>query len=637
MEIHFETDTGSVYPVGEPSTSARKMTSTACEACRAAKIKCRPSEQPGVCRKCLESKRECISRTGPRTRRRRTKFLGGAEQPRPPPASRASKTFTIDFDVPSLPEVDENFDALRDTHEQFIENLFPSEPDSDFNDLHSSPMTCFRTPLSSHSHSIQSLHAKPQFNLESADDLLKSFRVMLPYFPCIDLKPEVTVLSLAASRPFVLLAILAAASGSRTLQGHNLYDEEFRKVLGLKVVAGGERSIELLQGMLIYCAWYPFHLRPKNRQAFRYVRMAGDMVRDMELDQELPELNGGFDSEVTKEQLEKVRAYLSWFYVVSNFISAWRKMDVMAPFTAWTAICCDILQRCAAADGDFALSYLVRFASYTNAAKSAIHESTAPSEQQSQLVLFGLEAQSRELRQCMLPHIARSVPVKFSELFFRIYLAGGPLLRLGQPKNRPSGYIPPSIPKLKCCVAEIRTMFDFVSDLGQSAFNALTCSDWLKFILTIIAALRLSFPLTELPGWDDAWARSELRFDEFLTHMCEGSDLITINTRVDVFSAGRVVLRVVKDKYDRRIALHTKVVEAAMEATAAMPSSSGIQGCPVFDHSVKAYIAAWDTGFDVGNVMPPPTRHAEGQQAVSHDWWATMTMGWAYNTTGNNE
>jgi hypothetical protein len=83
-------------------------------------------------------------------------------------------------------------------------------------------------------------------------------------------------------------------------------------------------------------------------------------------------------------------------------------MDVMVPFTAWTDTCCDILQRCAEADGDFALSYLVRFASYTNAAKDAIHQSTAISEQQSQLVLFGLEAQRRELQQRMLPRIACS-------------------------------------------------------------------------------------------------------------------------------------------------------------------------------------------------------------------------------------
>lgn len=180
---------------------------------------------------------------------------GDAAQPQPPPASRPSRTFTIEFDVQSLPDVDENFDALRDSHAQFLESIFPSEPDSDINNFTASPMTGFPTPSSSHSHSIQSLHAKPQFNLDSAESLLALFGRMLSHFPCINLQPEDTVLSLAASRPFVLLAILAAVSGSRTLQGHSLYDEEFRKVLGLKFVAGGERSIELLQGTLIYCAW----------------------------------------------------------------------------------------------------------------------------------------------------------------------------------------------------------------------------------------------------------------------------------------------------------------------------------------------------------------------------------------------
>jgi hypothetical protein len=68
-------------------------------------------------------------------------------------------------------------------------------------------------------------------------------------------KEDETVASMARERPFVLLAVLAAASGSRTLQGHSLYDEEFRKILGLKFVAGGERSLELLQGLVVYIAW----------------------------------------------------------------------------------------------------------------------------------------------------------------------------------------------------------------------------------------------------------------------------------------------------------------------------------------------------------------------------------------------
>jgi hypothetical protein len=78
---------------------------------------------------------------------------------------------------------------------------------------------------------------------------------MLPYFPVISLPADVTVQSLARDRPFVLLAVLAAASGGRSMQGHSLYDEEFRKAFGLKFVSGGERTPELLAGLLVYCAW----------------------------------------------------------------------------------------------------------------------------------------------------------------------------------------------------------------------------------------------------------------------------------------------------------------------------------------------------------------------------------------------
>lgn len=43
------------------------------------------------------------------------------------------------------------------------------------------------------------------------------------------------------------------------------------------------------------------------------------MVRDMGLDRELPELNDGFNS-MSKEQLDKVRTYLSWFYAGSKYV-----------------------------------------------------------------------------------------------------------------------------------------------------------------------------------------------------------------------------------------------------------------------------------------------------------------------------
>lgn len=79
---------------------------------------------------------------------------------------------------------------------------------------------------------------------------------MLEYIPFIVLPADSTVTQVAATKPFILLAILTVSSRSRPVQKHSLYDEEFLRVLGLKYVSGGERSLQLLQGLLIYCSWY---------------------------------------------------------------------------------------------------------------------------------------------------------------------------------------------------------------------------------------------------------------------------------------------------------------------------------------------------------------------------------------------
>lgn len=179
-----------------------------------------------------------------------------------PPPGPSSGTFSLNFAVPTQRPVDDSFETLRAHHNQVIDSVFPPETEqyqpssASYSAAGASTSTGPATSISSlQSSSIHDFSAKPQFNISSAENLLSSFREMLIHFPCILLPADATVPNLAASKPFVLLAILSAASGSRTLHGHSLYDEEFRKVLGLKFMAGGERSIELLQGVLIYCAW----------------------------------------------------------------------------------------------------------------------------------------------------------------------------------------------------------------------------------------------------------------------------------------------------------------------------------------------------------------------------------------------
>jgi hypothetical protein len=272
---------------------------------------------------------------------------------------------------------------------------------------------------------------------------------MLTYCPLIVLPHDATVPQLSASRPFVLLAILAAASGSRTLQGHNLYDEEFRKVLALKMVAGGEQSIELLQGILIYCMWYatyirqhsflklssftdslvckryPFHLRPKNKQVFQYTRMAADLVHDLDLDQDQRIDNPDFENDLTAEQMDGTRAYVAQYYLSSAYVNfnntlvslkltnlhsfgvTWQaRRTGSAAFTSWTAHCCDVLERHAQVPGDAVLANLTRLGSTVCDAWTTLRYPSNTSFSHNNIVFLGLEAQFNEQQAARHPDVA---------------------------------------------------------------------------------------------------------------------------------------------------------------------------------------------------------------------------------------
>ncbi|KAK5998845.1 hypothetical protein PT974_01229 [Cladobotryum mycophilum] len=556
-----------------------------------------------------------------------------------PPSTGPSSTFSINFELPIQPEVDENFETLRGNHARFIENLFPSEAEDEAWLFATSVTGDMQTPPSSttNSQSIQDLHTKPTFNLSSAQHLLHAFRSMLSQLPCILLPADTSVPQLAATQPFVLLAILAAASGSRTLQGHSLYDEEFRKVLGLKFVTGGERSMELLQGILIYCCWYPFHLQPRNKTVLQYMRFAADLVHDLELDQELPP--HALESKVTDQQLDGIRAYLAYYYAASLLGIAWRKhKNFGVPFITWTATCCDILERNAKVYGDSVLASLTRLASITKDASGTMHDTKNQPAQQARLILMGLETQVKEA-ESRIPHsVASSTTIRMEVMFVNIYLNGGNLLRIPRPsKSQIAACIslPPTEIKLRDCVPVLKQYLDFVSSLHQETVMGFSIVDWNRLILLIILAIRLSFPLLECPDFDPAWARSQIRMNEFLDKFCQTTDLTPATKKVDILSASRVVFAVVRDKYNREVQRQNAKMGTPVDST---PSAT--MRCPMLDGSMDQYISSWGATFDTNSRAAMPMAGpnlSAGSPQVFHDLWATMTMGWANDDQDTSE
>ncbi|KGO38225.1 Transcription factor, fungi [Penicillium expansum] len=105
---------------------------------------------------------------------------------------------------------------------------------------------------------------------------------MTSYFPFFMVPSEATVLTMCKERPFVLVAALAAATSSDKKLQKSLGDK-FRTCALHTIVVNNERSLDLLNGMLVYLAWYQFYYIPKQEQFNQLLHIAIGMVGDMGL------------------------------------------------------------------------------------------------------------------------------------------------------------------------------------------------------------------------------------------------------------------------------------------------------------------------------------------------------------------
>lgn len=92
-------------------------------------------------------------------------------------------------------------------------------------------------------------------DMETASWYLEIFRtVMVHRFPFVVIHPSVTAQELRESKPFLFLTVLAAASYENMPLQRQL-GKEIKHVVSNRMIFGGEASIEILQGILIYLAW----------------------------------------------------------------------------------------------------------------------------------------------------------------------------------------------------------------------------------------------------------------------------------------------------------------------------------------------------------------------------------------------
>ncbi|KAE8327217.1 hypothetical protein BDV39DRAFT_215154 [Aspergillus sergii] len=179
--------------------------------------------------------------------------------------------------------------------------------------------------------------------LNQEEGRLEYFRTrMLPYFPFIDLPPEMTTQYLRQNRPFLLRAIYTVTTFST--QEKLAQVEELKHLLFTSALLKVESSIDMLLGLLTYIAWSTDTFLGRADLVSRLMMLAISLVYDLRLFKPSPpdvqvmmaisqgqaeDPRQGPNAETLGSLSEGRRAVLACFVLSSNLSSHLGRQDAL--------------------------------------------------------------------------------------------------------------------------------------------------------------------------------------------------------------------------------------------------------------------------------------------------------------------
>lgn len=187
------------------------------------------------------------------------------------------------------------------------------------------------------------------YTQQEMESLLKQFReTMLPYFPFVIIPEHFTVAYMTAHRPFLLTVCIAVASHRDTATCRAII-RDLMQHLSRQLLLMGEKSFDLIQGLLIFIAWHQFNTEG-NPQLMNLVHICQSLLTDMGLNRspgqglysmkmgKFDTIHGTLHNSDVVRTLEEKRAYLGFYYIHCKLASAFKRIE----FLRWT----DYLENC---------------------------------------------------------------------------------------------------------------------------------------------------------------------------------------------------------------------------------------------------------------------------------------------------
>ncbi|KAK4506493.1 hypothetical protein PRZ48_000225 [Zasmidium cellare] len=340
--------------------------------------------------------------------------------------------------------------------------------------------------------------------LSEAEILLDRYcRLMSSGMPFVVIPPGATAQTLFETKPVLLRAICTVAKFHDLPQQQALVKELVKEVAG-RVLGESEKSVDIIQGILVFVAWYHPHVF-WSHQVTNLLHLAIAMCIDMGIDRS-PGQNQDFKAATTKAvhgpclaqripSLEERRSLLGVFYM-----SSFKKIDAM-PFTRYMDDCLNSLEQAREHDSDLFLVQMTRIQHVIE----AIHTVDSPSAP-ARVYIKAFQADIERLK--------RSDPCKGDNVFLVMQYVTAEILMwelslIDLQENRTSS-LSTHLEDLYRCVAAIQSFLDVWYTIPSSAYYLLPFSVFGQFAHAFIVLTKLAS--LEVEGWDLKALNEQLNF-----------------------------------------------------------------------------------------------------------------------------
>lgn len=161
-----------------------------------------------------------------------------------------------------------NWEQGEDTHAQDVQRAGPVVW----------PNTYANKPLTDEEDVID----RGMISMATARQLFEAYRTQLfPHYPMVAIPDSITADVMRRSKPALFLAIIAAAAGKDNSELSAVLDKEVLQAYATRSLVQSEKSLELVQALLISAVWYHPPSKFGQLKYYEYIHMAATMAMDI--------------------------------------------------------------------------------------------------------------------------------------------------------------------------------------------------------------------------------------------------------------------------------------------------------------------------------------------------------------------